>query len=332
MDERSTRPRRTGRRLRPGRTGRDRPAAALAAGRGPPRPAHAEPAPDTARAGRGDRIAKLLARAGVASRRDAERLIAAGRVLLRGTPVTSPALRLPGLDGVTVDGAPAAAPGPARLFRFHKPPGFLVAARDPAGRPTIHDILPPPGTGGLPRLMPVGRLDMATEGLLLLTNDGALKRRLELPASGLVRTYRVRAHGRVSEAALDALAEGIVLDGRKTGPIEASIDRRARAGAANVWLTIRLTEGRNREVRRICEALGLRVARLIRTAYGPIELGDLPPRGLAEVPEEVVAGLLPRRKAAARSARAPERPASSAATGRSGGKAAPPPARKAGPA
>lgn len=284
---------------RPGR----RPGTAEAQSRagGLRRPAPARPArsPAAGRA-RPERIAKLLARAGVASRRDVERLIAEGRVTLDGTPVTTPATLVASLDGVRLDGQPVAAPQPARLFRFHKPPGFLTAARDPAGRPTIHDILPRPGEGGLPRLMPVGRLDMATEGLLLLTNDGELKRHLELPATAIPRTYRVRALGEVRQQDLEALAEGLTIDGTRYGPVEASVDRRARRGAANVWLTMRLAEGRNREVRRLCEALGLRVSRLIRTAYGPVELGDLPPRALEEVPADIVKQLLPPRSRAQR--------------------------------
>jgi 23S rRNA pseudouridine2605 synthase len=276
---------------RPRQAGRRRPA-------GPARaPARADP--------KGDRIAKLLARAGVASRRDAERMIADGRVALHGAPVSTPATILASLDGVTVDGQPVARPEPARLFRFHKPPGFLTTARDPGGRPTIFNILPPPGNGGPPRLMPVGRLDLNTEGLLLLTNDGALKRYLELPANAVPRTYRVRAQGEVRQSDLEALAEGVILDGVRYGPVEASVDRRASRGAANIWLTMRLTEGKNREVRRLCEAMGLRVSRLIRTAYGPVTLGDLPPRALEEVPGSVLATLRPRERRPAGDRRRP---------------------------
>jgi 23S rRNA pseudouridine2605 synthase len=230
------------------------------------------------------RIAKLLARAGVGSRRDIERMIAEGKVTLHGKPLDTPATVVSSLDGITVDGAPVAALEPSRLFRFHKPAGFLTTARDPGGRPTIMDILPP----GLPRVVPVGRLDMNTEGLLLLTTDGALKRALELPTSGVPRTYRVRAYGEVSQPAVESLIEGITIDGMRYGPIDAEIERRT---GRNLWLTMTLTEGKNREIRRVLEFMGLQVSRLIRVAYGPIELGDLPPRDADEVPDGVVASL-----------------------------------------
>lgn len=236
---------------------------------------------------RQERIAKLLARAGVGSRRDIERMIAEGRVALGGKPLETPATLVHDLSGVTVDGRPVAAAEQTRVFRFHKPAGFLTAARDPSGRPTIYDILPP----GLPRLMPVGRLDLNTEGLLLLTNDGALKRALELPANAVPRTYRVRAMGQVRQQDLEALALGVTLDGVRYGPVDASVDRRARAEGANIWLTMTLTEGKNREVRKLCEAMGLRVSRLIRTAYGPFALGDLPVRQVEEAPAAALPGL-----------------------------------------
>lgn len=235
----------------------------------------------------GERVAKLLARAGVASRRDIERMIAEGRVALNGAPIGTPATRLSSLDGVTVDGRPLAAAQATRLFLFHKPAGVLTAARDPGGRPTIYDVLP----AGLPRLVPVGRLDLNTEGLLLLTNDGELKRALELPANAVPRTYRVRAMGRVEQAALEALALGATIDGVRYGPVDASIDRRAQAGGANLWLTMTLTEGKNREVRKLCEALGLKVSRLIRTRYGPFALGDLAVRAVSEAPAGAVVSL-----------------------------------------
>ncbi len=246
-----------------------------------------------------ERIAKALARAGAGSRRDIERLIAAGRVAIAGTPVATPATRITTLEGLTIDGRPVAAAEPTRLFLFHKPAGFLTAARDPAGRPTIYDILPP----GVPRLMPVGRLDLMTEGLLLLTNDGALKRRLELPANAVERVYRVRVLGAVREADLERLALGLEVEGVRYGPVHAEIDRRAARDSANIWLTMRLAEGKNREVRRLCEALGLRVSRLIRTAFGPFALEGLAPRALVEVPGSELARLLPR---PARSPRPPQ--------------------------
>lgn len=225
---------------------------------------------------KGDRIAKLLARAGVASRREIERMIDERRVALDGRPLETPATVLTSLAGVTVDGRPVAAPEPARLFLYHKPPGLLVTERDPAGRATIYDRLPP----GLPRTVPVGRLDLATEGLLLLTTDGGLKRALELPATGVERTYRARAYGTVSQAMLEELIEGVEIDGVRYGPIDANLERRT---GANVWIELTLTEGKNREVRRVLEHLGLEVSRLIRTRYGPFILADLPPGEVGEV-------------------------------------------------
>ncbi|MGI4879034.1 MAG: pseudouridine synthase [Janthinobacterium lividum] len=222
------------------------------------------------------RIAKLLARAGVGSRRDIERFITEGRVAINGTVLTTPAHILSSLDGVTVNGDPVAAIEATRLFRFHKPSGFLTTARDPGGRPTIFDALPK----GLPRLVPVGRLDMNTEGLLLLTTDGALKRTLELPLNAVSRRYRVRAYGEVTQAILEGLIEGIEIDGMRYGPINADIERRT---GRNLWLTITLTEGKNREIRRVLEFLGLQVSRLIRVAYGPFELGDLGARMVEEI-------------------------------------------------
>ena len=222
------------------------------------------------------RIAKLLARAGVASRRDVERLIEARRVAIDGKAIETPATLVTSLRGVTVDGQAVSEPAPARLFRFHKPAGLLTAARDPKGRPTIYDKLPP----GLPRVVPVGRLDLNTEGLLLLTTDGELKRQLELPATGVERSYRARAYGQVSQAQLEALIEGVTIDGIRYGQIDANLERRT---GANVWVEMRLREGKNREVRRVLEHLGLRVSRLIRTSYGPFGLDDLQPGEVDEV-------------------------------------------------
>lgn len=183
---------------------------------------------------------------------------------------------------ITVDGKPLPVPEAPRLFRFHKPRGLLTAARDPHGRPTIYDGLP----AELPRLMPVGRLDMNSEGLLLLTNDGELKRRLELPSTGWVRRYRVRVFGRVEEAALARLGDGVVVEGVAYGPIRARLDSQR---GDNAWLTMALTEGRNREIRRVCEHLGYRVNRLIRLAYGPFQLGGLPRGALEEIPARTLA-------------------------------------------
>jgi 23S rRNA pseudouridine2605 synthase len=214
------------------------------------------------------RIAKLLARAGVASRREVERMIAEGRIALNGEKLTTPAILLDNLGGVTVDGKPVRQAAATRMFRFYKPQGEITAARDPKGRATIYDRLP----AGLPRVMPVGRLDFMTEGLLLLTNDGELKRQLELPRSGVVRTYRARAYGRVTQEQLESLAEGITIDGVHYGSINANLERRT---GSNCWVEMSLTEGKNREVRRVLAHLGLQVSRLIRTAYGPFTASGL---------------------------------------------------------
>ncbi len=222
------------------------------------------------------RIAKLLARAGIASRREVERMIAEGRVARHGVVIDTPATILASLDGVTVDGNPVAAPADARLFLYHKPSGLLVTERDPAGRPTIYDRLP----AGLPRLVPVGRLDLNTEGLLLLTTDGELKRQLELPSTGVERAYRARAYGPVTQEQLEELIHGIEIEGVRYGSINANLERRT---GANVWIEMILTEGKNREVRRVLEFLGLKVSRLIRTRYGPFLLDDLPPGDIGEV-------------------------------------------------
>jgi len=203
-------------------------------------------------------------------------MIAEGRIALDGKVLDTPATLLASLDGVTVDGNPVAAPAPARLFRYHKPAGLLTTERDPAGRATIYDRLP----DGLPRVMPVGRLDLNTEGLLLLTTDGELKRQLELPATGVERSYRARAYGQVSQPQLEALMLGVEIEGVRYGPIDANIERRT---GANVWIEMTLTEGKNREVRRVLEYLGLEVNRLIRTRYGPFRLGDLPPGDVDEI-------------------------------------------------
>jgi 23S rRNA pseudouridine2605 synthase len=225
---------------------------------------------------RGERIAKWLARAGVASRRDAEKLIAEGKVKLNGKTVETPATFVAAGDRVSVEGKPVAAPERTRLFRYHKPDGLVTTHRDPQGRPTVFEKLPP----GLPRVVSIGRLDITSEGLLLLTNDGELARRLELPANGWLRRYRVRVHGPVDERALANLARGITIDRVAYGAIEAGLDSRQ---GTNSWLTVSLKEGKNREVRRVMEHLGLQVTRLIRIAYGPFQLGVLPRHGVEEV-------------------------------------------------
>ncbi len=247
----------------------------------PPRPPAkpASPAPAQAEPPReGERIAKLLARAGVASRREVERMIADGRVRVNDVVLTTPATVLKNLKGVTVDGRPVAAAEPPRLFRFHKPEGLITAERDPAGRPTIYNALRNALPKGTPRMMPVGRLDLNTEGLLLLTNDGELKRAMELPATGIPRTYRARTFGDISQARLEELSQGVTIDGIHYGSIDANMERRT---GRNQWIELTLTEGKNREVRRVLEHLGLQVSRLLRTAYGPFPLADLP-RGAAE--------------------------------------------------
>ena len=239
------------------------------------------PAAPQAREDGAQRIAKLLARAGVASRREIERMIAEGRIALNGEKLTTPATLLETLDGITVDGKPVQPAAATRLFRFYKPQRCITAAHDSKGRATIYDRLPP----GLPRLMPVGRLDYMTEGLLLLTNDGELKRHLELPRSGVVRTYRARAFGNVTQERLEQLADGITIEGVHYGSINANLERRT---GRNCWVEMSLTEGKNREVRRVLEHLGLQVSRLIRVAYGPLSLAGLEPGDADEVsPQEL---------------------------------------------
>ena len=227
----------------------------------------------------GERIAKVMARAGLASRREAEAWIAAGRVSVNGAVISSPALNVTRSDSIEVDGAPLRSRERTRLFLYHKPRGLVTTHSDPEGRDTIFRALPK----GLPRLISVGRLDINTEGLLLLTNDGGLARVLELPATGWLRQYRVRALGRVQQDALDRLRGGITVDGIRYGPIEATLDREQ---GANVWLTIGIREGKNREVRKVLETLRLKVNRLIRVAFGPFELGDLDDGAVREIETE----------------------------------------------
>lgn len=215
-----------------------------------------------------ERIAKLLARAGVASRREVERMIADGRIAIEGETVETPATLLKSLHGVTVDDKLVKQPAPTNLYLFNKPAGCLTAERDPKGRKTIYDVLP----DDLPRLMPIGRLDYNTEGLLLLTNDGEFKRQMEMPSSGVERSYRARALGKISQDQLEELVHGIEIEGTRYGKIDANLERRT---GANQWIEMTLTEGKNREVRRVLEHFGLQVNRLIRTRYGVFQLGDL---------------------------------------------------------
>ncbi len=230
----------------------------------------------------GERIAKRIARAGLCSRREAERWIADGRVVLDGAVITDPAVNVTDDNALTVDGAPLPDKPATRLWRYHKPRGLVTTHRDPEHRPTVFDQLP----AELGHVVSVGRLDIGTEGLLLLTNDGALARHLELPATGCIRNYRARVFGRVDPARLAALAHGVGVDGHRYGPIEARLDRQS---GANAWLTLALREGKNREVRRVLTHLGFDANRLIRIAYGPFQLGELDGGALAQVPQRVLA-------------------------------------------
>jgi 23S rRNA pseudouridine2605 synthase len=232
--------------------------------------------------GGGERIAKRLSRAGVCSRREAERWIAEGRIAIDGKKVTEPGTRVADDAIVTVDGKPIAAPAAASLWRYNKPRGLVVTHKDEKGRPTVFERLPK----SLPRVVSVGRLDLTSEGLLLLTNDGALARTLELPSTGWVRRYRVRVYGDVDEKALAALERGVTVEGVRYGPIRA---RRESAKASNTWLLVSLAEGKNREIRKVMEHLGLKVSRLIRVAYGPFQLGSLPEGEVARVAGKVLA-------------------------------------------
>ena len=239
--------------------------------------ADAPPPPlSPASGGESSRVAKVIARAGLASRREAEAWIAAGRVAINNATITSPAVNVGAADRVSVDGKPLPARERTRLFLYHKPRGLLTTNVDARGRPTIFASLPK----HLPRVVSVGRLDLNTEGLLLLTNDGGLARVLELPATGWLRRYRVRAHGSVTQAALDRLRSGITIDGIRYGSIEAALDR---TQGSNVWLTFAIREGKNREVRNVLRVLGLQVNRLIRVSYGPFQLGDLAEGAVEEV-------------------------------------------------
>jgi len=235
---------------------------------------------------RGERIAKWLARAGIASRREAEALLAEGVVRLNNQPVTHPATFVRPGDLVQVRGKLVDLPDRSRLWRYHKPDGLVTTHKDPEGRPTVFASLPP----GLPRVISVGRLDLNSEGLLLLTNDGELARKLELPSNGWIRRYRVRVFGTVDERQLAELAKGPVVDGVRYGPIEAGLDSRK---GDNAWLTVALREGRNREIRRVMMSLGFHVSRLIRVSYGPFQLGTLGRSELEEVPGKVLREQIP---------------------------------------
>lgn len=260
-----------------------------------------------------DRIAKVLARAGVASRRGAEAMILAGRVAVNGRTIDSPALNVTAADRITVDGAPLAEPEPPRLWLYHKPAGLVTTARDEKGRETVFDALPE----DMPRVMSVGRLDLNSEGLLLLTNDGELKRRLELPATGWLRKYRVRVNGVPTEATFEPLRAGLTLDGERFRPMTVTLDRQQ---GANAWVTVSLREGRNREIRRAMEALGLPVSRLIRISYGPFRLGALKPGEVQEVKARVLRDQLGLGPADADAAGGPARPEGWARASRPGGK------------
>ena len=229
-----------------------------------------------------ERIAKLLARVGLCSRRDAERWIAAGRVSVDGHILTTPAVTVTAANDVRVDGAPLPTPDRPRLWRYHKPAGLVTTHRDEKGRPTVFDALPKE----LPRVISVGRLDLTSEGLLLLTNDGAVARRLELPATGWLRRYKVRVHGEVEPDRLVALEKGVTIEGLAYGPIRAGLERQQ---GSNAWIALALREGKNREVRRVLEHLGLPVTRLIRLSFGPFQLGNLARGEVAEVPKKVLA-------------------------------------------
>ncbi|MGR3290186.1 MAG: pseudouridine synthase [Paracoccaceae bacterium] len=230
---------------------------------------------------KGDRIAKVMARAGLASRREAERMIAAGRVTVNGKRISSPALNVTAADNIVVDGKAVGDPDPPRIWLYHKPRGLVSTNSDEKGRETVFDALP----DTLPRVMTIGRLDLNSEGLLLLTNDGEVKRKLELPATGWLRRYRVRINGRPTDETFEPLRRGIVHDGERFQPMEVKHDRQQ---GANAWITLGIREGKNREIRRAMEVIGLKVNRLIRISYGPFQLRDLKPGDVEEVKQRVV--------------------------------------------
>jgi len=244
--------------------------------------------PETETEEKGERIAKVMARAGLCSRRDAEKWIAEGRVVVNGEVLKTPARTVTEKDEVIVDGEPLPVPDRARLWRFHKPVGLVTTHKDEKGRQTVFEVLPPE----MPRVLSVGRLDLNSEGLLLLTNDGDLSRELELPSRGWMRRYRVRVHGRVDARMLARIKDGVTVEGVRYGPIAASLDGEGDPtkgpAKSNVWITVALAEGKNREVRKVMAFLGLSVSRLIRVSYGPFQLGKLEPGHIEEVPGHVV--------------------------------------------
>ncbi|MFN3721401.1 MAG: pseudouridine synthase [Paracoccaceae bacterium] len=257
----------------------------MASNEKPPRPKPlakplAKPAPKPA-GPEGERIAKVLSRAGISSRREAERLIEAGEVTVNGKVISSPALNVTATDRITVSGQPVGAPEPARLWLYYKPEGLVTSASDEKGRDTVFDHLPE----DMPRVMSIGRLDLNSEGLLLLTNDGALKRQLELPSTGWLRKYRVRVKGNPTEPEIEPLRKGITIEGERFQPMEVKIDRHQ---GANAWLTIGLREGKNREIRRAMFAIGLTVNRLIRVSYGPFRLNEMEPGDVEEIKARIL--------------------------------------------
>jgi 23S rRNA pseudouridine2605 synthase len=276
--------------------------------------------PDAPTAPDGERIAKVLSRAGIASRREAERLIDLGEVAVNGRVISSPALNVTPADRITVRGQPVGQPDPPRLWLYYKPEGLVTSAADEKGRDTVFDHLPE----DLPRVMSIGRLDLNSEGLLLLTNDGGLKRRLELPSTGWLRKYRVRVNGNPTDPDLDPLRRGVTVDGERFQPMEVKLDRHQ---GANAWLTVGLREGKNREIRRAMAHIGLTVNRLIRTSYGPFRLNDLKPGAVEEVKPRVLRDQLglaeaePSAKPRKAPPKAPPKPANKAPTPRAGVKA-----------
>jgi 23S rRNA pseudouridine2605 synthase len=275
---------------------------------------------------RGERIAKMLARAGIGSRRAVERMIEAGLVLQNGKPVKTPATLITTTEGITVDGQPVKAIEPPKLWRYHKPPGLITSYHDPEGRRTVFEALPP----DMPRVVAVGRLDFSTEGLLLLTNDGGLARFLELPATGWLRRYRVRAFGKASLKFIDTVKSGVTIEGVNYGPIEIEIEKEQ---GDNIWFKVGIREGKNREIRKVFEHFGMTVNRLIRVSYGPFQLARLPRGGVEPVTprnfESVLANYLRESgQSTAREPENPERPKSANPRGKSGWAKAAPKAQK----